>query len=720
MQWNPDRNAGFSAANPQRLFLPVIIDSEYHFSAVNVEVEQNSPHSLLWWMRRIIHLRQRYKAFGRGTLEFLQPDNSKVLAYIREYAGETILIVANLSRFAQCAELDLGRFRGQVPTEMFGQTKFPPIGELPYFLTLGPYAFYWFRLEWSAAEAGGPMMETRPRLEVAGSWDAALADPAVGELEQVLPAWLRRRRWFGGKARTVQHVEIEESVPLGDSKEEPLRVVIARVDYTEGEPERYMLPLIFAAEERARNITGDHPGAALALVHLTGGRGRSGAAGGESRMLCEAVWERDFWRPLMTMVEKKRGSDGRGGAVVTEQSKAFRELHARADGIDPHVHGGQQSNTSAIFGDALILKLFRKLSPGENPDLEISRFLTENGRHAPVPAMAGAVEYAPQRGEPMTLAVLHEFVANEGDAWVHTLDDLGRYFERVTSDMHEEGTASPTLPKGSLLEAARSDPPEVAHEMIGPYLQEVALLGRRTAEMHLALASDDTKPNFRPEPFTKLYQRSLYQSMRAGARRVFTLLRRQRSKLEETARPLAGRVLELEDAVVERYRAVLDRKISARRIRCHGDLHLGQILYTGKDFVFIDFEGEPDRTITERRIKASPLKDVAGMLRSFHYASFAARFGQIPGVEIGPEAREAAVPWMQFWYAWCAATYLRHYLETARTGDFLPQDDSELETLLDAYVLEKTVYEIGYELNNRPDWVRIPLEGVLDLVGAGS
>jgi maltose alpha-D-glucosyltransferase/alpha-amylase len=208
--------------------------------------------------------------------------------------------------------------------------------------------------------------------------------------------------------------------------------------------------------------------------------------------------------------------------------------------------------------------------------------------------------------------------------------------------------------------------------------------------------------------------------MRAGVRRVFSLLRRQRSRLDASAQPLAGQVLGLEEAIVERYKAVLDRRISARRIRCHGDLHLGQILYTGKDFVFIDFEGEPDRTITERRIKTSPLKDVAGMLRSFHYASFAARFGQIPGVEIGPEAREAAVPWMQFWYAWCAATYLRHYLETARAGNFLPDDDSELETLLDAYVLEKTVYEIGYELNNRPDWVRIPLEGVVDLVGAGT
>jgi maltose alpha-D-glucosyltransferase/alpha-amylase len=720
MQWNPDRNAGFSAANPQKLFLPVIIDSEYHFSAINVEVEQNSPHSLLWWMRRIIHLRKRYQAFGRGTLEFLHPDNPKVLAYIREYAGETILVVANLSRFAQCAELDLSRFRGQTPTELFGQTKFPPVGELPYFLTLGPYAFYWFRLEWSAAERGGPMMETLPRLEVTGSWDAALADPVVSELENVLPAWLRRHRWFGGKARTVQHVEVEESVPLGDSKDEPLRIVIARVNYTEGEPDRYMLPLIFAAEERARNITGDHPGAALAVVHLTGGRGKGGPSGAESRTLCEAVWERDFWRPLMTMVEKKRGSEGRAGAVVAQQSKAFRELYARTDGADPHVHGGQQSNTSAIFGDALILKLFRRLAAGENPDLEISRFLSENGRRAPVPTMAGAVEYAPRAGEPMTLAVLHAFVANEGDAWVHTLDDLGRFFERVTSDIHEEGTARPTLPRGSLLEAAACEPPQVAHEIIGPYLQEAALLGRRTAEMHLALASDDQQPNFRPEPFTKLYQRSLYQSMRAGVRRVFTLLRRARPKLDETAKPLAGRVLDLEDAIVGRYKAVLDRKISARRIRCHGDFHLGQVLYTGKDFVVIDFEGEPDRTITERRIKASPLKDVAGMLRSFHYASFAARFGQIPGVEIGPEAREAAVPWMQFWYAWCAATYLRHYLETAREGDFLPQDAAELETLLDAYVLEKTVYEIGYELNNRPDWVRIPLEGVLDLVGPGS
>ena len=719
MQWNPDRNAGFSSANPQRLYLPVVIDTEHHYSAVNVEVEQNSPHSLLWWMRRIIHLRKQYQVFGRGRLDFLHPDNSKVLAFIREYADETVLIVANLSRFTQCAQLDLSRFRGQTPIELFGHTQFPPIGKLPYFLTLAPYAFYWFRLKWRDEESG-PTMDTIPRIAVEHSWNDVFSGSRARQLEAVLPAWLARHRWYGGKARTVSRLQLEDILPISNTDsnqadggstadEEPLVLAVALVEYTEGEPERYLLPLIFAAEVRGRNIIGDHPRAALAIVEH--------AALSQTRTLCEAVWEAEFWQPFLEWIERETELPGQSGVLAGHQADQFAVLRkSLPDEIEPTVHGGQQSNTSAIYGDRLILKLFRRLAEGVNPDLEIARFFTTIERSAPVPPLAGSVEYRPHTGEPMTLAFLQEFVANEGDAWVYTLDELGRYFERISLLRGDEGEQQPVLPDGTLLQAARGELPPLAHDVITGYLESVELLGRRTAEMHLALSAPTTNSAFIAEPFTKLYQRSLYQSMRTGVRRVMNLLRKQAGTLDETLRPLADRVLKAESALNDRFKRVLDRKISAQRIRCHGDYHLGQVLYTGRDFIIIDFEGEPDRTASERRIKQSPLKDVAGMLRSFHYASYAARFGDAPGIPPGADTQELIGPWMDFWSAWCSATYLKHYLETAADGGFLPADDGELETLLGAYVLEKAVYELGYELNNRPDWVRIPLEAILQML----
>ncbi|WP_166819676.1 maltose alpha-D-glucosyltransferase [Thalassoroseus pseudoceratinae] len=717
MQWSPDRNAGFSQCNPQRLYLPVIIDTEYHYSSINVEVEANSPHSQLWWMRRIIHLRRDHQVFGRGRLEFLQPDNSKVLAYIRESEDETILVVANLSRFTQCAELDLSRFRGRTPTELFGKTDFPPIGELPYFLSLGPYGFYWFKLSWKDSEVDEADVTGAPRLRVSQDWTTLLAKSKPGAFENALASWLPRHRWFGGKARTIQTVKVEESIPLGDSETEPIAVIVVRVEYTEGEPERYMLPLIFADEERARNIVGDHPRAKLAEVENT--------STGEVRTLCEAVWESEFWQPLFAHIKDQQLLSTARGEFRGAASDQFAALSSElGESPEPSVHGGQQSNTSAIFGDSMILKLFRKIAPGVNPDLEISQFLSEfnsdpeNEFQAPVAPLAGSLEFEGNRDEAMTLAIMQGFVPNEGDAWVYTLDELGRYYERLQSAEVETSGAKATLPRGKMLQSTRKDIPDLAHDLISPYLQSVELLGQRTAEMHLALASNRSNPAFAPEGFTKLYQRSLYQSMRAGVRKVMTLLKKQRSNLSDELLPLADRVLAGETELMDRYKAVAETKIAAQRIRCHGDYHLGQVLYTGRDFVIIDFEGEPDRTIGERKIKQTPLKDVAGMIRSLHYASFAARFGQVPGGPTGPEAGDIAERWMQFWYAWCVTAYLKSYLASATSGEFLPQTEEGIQVLLDAYILEKAIYELGYELNNRPDWVQIPLVAIIDLLEA--
>lgn len=720
MQWNDDRNAGFSRANAQRLFLPVIIDAAFHYASRNVEVEQGRPHSMLWWMRRIIGLRKQQAAFGRGKIEFLTPDNPKVLAYLRQHDKETLLIVANLSRYAQCAELDLSRFRGQIPVELFGLTRFPPIGQLPYFLTLGPYAFYWFRLEWPSDEAE-PLAARLPTCNVSGRWDTLFEGKPLSCLEAALPAYLKRQRWFAGKARPIRRVRLLDVLTVHDAPEvtgemgrhgrpqaaglPATRLLVVRVDYVQGDAETYVLPVVFAQGEQELNILGDRPGAGIISV------ARSDA--GQGATLCDTTHESEFWVLLYDAIGHDRVIPGRQGEVKPFQTHAFLQF-AKGVPLETSVHGGEQSNTSAVLGGRLIWKLFRRISEGENPDLEISRYLTEKTNLTCVPQIAGALDYRGSDGDRYTLAVLHEYVANLGDAWVYTLDELGRYLERIGSEFSGAPPAG-ALPAGSLLELAEQVPPSLAQEVIGSYLPSAELLGKRTAELHLALAAGADE-SLAPEPFTRLYQRSLYQSMRALTRRSLGLLRRQQSHLPEPLAAAAGRLLEREEALLGKYREAAERRISALRTRCHGDFHLGQVLYTGKDFVIIDFEGEPERPISERRIKASPLRDVAGMIRSFHYASHAAVRSPPPETRFSATGGDDRTRWLTLWVQWTSASYLKAYLAEASRGSYLPGRREDLETLLDAHLLEKAVYELAYELNNRPEWVCIPLEGLLQLL----
>jgi maltose alpha-D-glucosyltransferase/alpha-amylase len=365
----------------------------------------------------------------------------------------------------------------------------------------------------------------------------------------------------------------------------------------------------------------------------------------------------------------------------------------------------------------LILMFFRRVQEGVNPDLEIGRFLTERVSFANTPPVAGALSFERQRGPVSTLAILHGFVPNQGDAWTYTLDALDQYFDRVAARREVD---LPVIPTGPLAAQLEEPTPTVATDNIGAYLESVRLMGQRTAELHVALAGDTNVPDFAPEPFGSLYQRSIYQSFRSGAREAFDLLRKQRRALPERARALAERMLGLEADVDKRLRTVLARKLTGMRIRFHGDYHLGQVLSTGKDFVILDFEGEPARSLSERRLKRSPLRDVAGMLRSFHYAAYTglARHDARGGAR--PEDADRLETWARYWYHWVSLTFLRAYLETARNAGFVPRTVPELQLLLDVFMLDKALYELRYELNNRPDWVTIPLRGILQLLETPS
>jgi len=388
---------------------------------------------------------------------------------------------------------------------------------------------------------------------------------------------------------------------------------------------------------------------------------------------------------------------------------------AAEEPLTPSVLKAEQSNTSVIYGDRFILKLFRRLDEGVNPELEIGRLLTEKTTLTHVPPLAGFIEYRRGRQEPLTVAILQGLVPKEGDAWQYTLDELERYFERVLTDRPEAEEVA--VPARSLLDLAEEAPSRLATDLIGPYLESARLLGERTADLHVALASALDDSSFVPEPMTPFSQRSIYQSMRSLTGQVLQLLRQRLSEIPEELSDEAQQLLGLEETILQRFQSILGGRSTAMLIRCHGDYHLGQVLYTGKDFVIIDFEGEPARPLSERRIKRCALRDVASMLRSFHYAAYATLFNHRVSVTVRPEDIAALEPWARFWYRWVSAAFLKAYLAGASQVPFLPQGRDELQVLLDVHLLEKAIYELGYELNNRPDWIGIPLQGILDLVG---
>jgi len=707
MQWSADRNAGFSRANPHQLYLPVIIDPEYHFEVFNVEAQQNNRHSLLWWMRRMIFLRNRIQAFSRGSLTFLEPENPKILAFVREHQDQRILVVANFSRYVQFAELDLNDYAGSVPVEVFSNSPFPKVAEdESYFITLGPHSFYWFSLQPETEFAGYVGEAVEPEelalVVVQTDWEEVFEDQ-VKSLERQLPAYMLRQRWFGGKGRVVKAAHLQEAFALR-LPAVAAYLAFVRVEYTDGSAETYTLPITYGAGPEVEPILDEHPRAAIVRIRIE--------ADNTQGYLLDAFFRPEFRDGLLAALAKRASYRGDRGKMAAVTSRAFKNLYDRNEPCEARLMKAEQSNTSVLYGHRFILKLFRRLQEGVNPDLEIGRFLTRKG-FAHLPPVAGALEYHLDRQEPITLAILQGFVPNQGDAWEYSLDSLHRFYERVLETRSDPAAS----PRESLVATAQKELPPEAAEKIGAYLESARLLARRTAQMHSVLASDSEDSRFAPEGFSKLYQRSLYQSMRSLTMSVMDQLKKQRSKLPESLQAAAERMVDRKPDILDAMRSLTEIRISAKRLRCHGDYHLGQVLYTGKDFFIIDFEGEPARPVSERRIKRSPLRDVAGMLRSFHYAAYSALFTEQRRGLFLEKDRRFAESWADFWYQWVSAVYLHHYLAEAAAGDFLPQTPRELQVLLDALLLEKAVYELGYELNNRPDWLQIPVKGIERLLG---
>jgi maltose alpha-D-glucosyltransferase/alpha-amylase len=706
MQWSSDKNAGFSRANPQSLFLPIILDPEYHYEAVNVENQQHNPDSLLWWTKRLLAMRKRWPVFGTGSIEFLQPDNRKILAFVRRDEKQCVLVVCNLGRSVEMVELNLSAYPQMVPVEIFSRNAFPPISDQPYLLTIGPHAFYWFSLEprFAEADAASSAAPEIATLEASHDWTELLDPQGSRRLEIQLQDYIAPRRWFGGKTQVIKNVRIQEVITVPTESSSSF-LLFVDIEYIQGDPEHYLLPLAFATGEEAAKLQQERPHLIIARLLLR----ESGAEG----FIYDAIGGRDFARALLDTMGNRRALKGLAGEVKGFSLDSYRQIYGdEAQPLEPLLGRAEQSNSAILFSDKFILKTFRRLESGINPDLEINRFLARN--HFPhVPPLAGGLVYRSRDGRETSLGILSGFAPNCRDGWDFTLDALGRYYARVGS-LPEESRTPPPI-EGTHLEAVESELSVLVTERLSTYVEAARLLGERTAELHLCLASDGDDPDFAPEPLNPFYQRSLFQSMRNMAVQNLALLRSKLKKVPESARAEAERVVSLQSDILKRLRAVTDTRLSGMRMRVHGDYHLGQVLHTGKDFLIIDFEGEPARSLSSRRFKRTALTDVAGMLRSLDYAAHSALFQQLERGVITSEAMKWVEPWAKFWTHWTSVIFLHAYLGRALTGGFLPKTNPELKILLEANLLNKALYELGYELNSRPDWVRIPLQGILQL-----
>jgi len=706
MQWSADRNAGFSRANPQRLYLPVVIDPEYHYEAVNVEAQERNHTSLLWWMKRLVAARKRYRAFGRGALEFVRSDNSKILSFVREHDGETILVVINLSQYPQAVELDLSKFRGVQPEEIFSGNDFPMVRKTGYSLTVGAHDFYWLILKRNQGGVAAAAEVEIPAIAMTRPWERGFTEAFREKLaETVLEPYLRRCRWFGGKARRIKNVSIRETIPVGQGKE-TTQILFVKVAYREGEPETYLLPLAFSTRDEEIRFL-EEAGAVVARFK----------AGGASGALFDGVYNEAFRRNLFRLMTKRHGLDTEGGRLTGYPGRYLKTLKDRMDSFEKsQVLRAEQSNTAILYGNDLFFKLYRKVEKGINSELEICRLLSERSRYPNTPPFAGGIGYRGMEREPYILGVMQAYLPNQGSAWDQALDHLGRYYQQILTLGTDLPDPQSLLPADYSFEELAGRPvPDTVLQLIGThYLDMMGLLGERTAELHTMLALAEDEAAFAPESFSLLYQRSLYQSFQSLARSSFELLRKSLPSLSEDTAALARRVLSQSRAVMERFRPIYKDKLKALKIRIHGDYHLGQVLIAGSDFLIIDFEGEPAKSLSERRLKRGALRDVAGMVRSFHYA---ARMSLEEHLATRKEDAGRLEIWAEVWARYVSAAFFRRYLLEIGPHGIIPAEPEAVQIMMEAYLMNKVLYEITYELNSRPDWVSIPLHGLLSILG---
>jgi maltose alpha-D-glucosyltransferase/alpha-amylase len=702
MQWRPERNGGFSRADPQRLYLQPIMDPIYGYEAVNVEAQMRDPSSLLQWMRRMLGVRGGFQAFGRGRLTFLKPGNRKILAYLREYGDEIILCVANLARNPEPVELDLARYKGRVPIELMGRTAFPPVGDLPYLLTLGGHGFMWFRL---ALDVQAPSWhderlppEELPVLVLFDAWASLFRERVVpwrmsmsekvrAQFErEVLPDFVKGRRWFAAKGDTIRRVALVDHVEWTHDGRSSLLALVRVQTGEEGAPgDPYFLPLTLAWEDRDEERMKALAPAAIAKIRQQA----------EVGILADAFGDESFCRSLVDAIGNATTLKSAHGTLSFNPTSEFQRIAgSELERLHIVVPPAQSSNTIVALGERLFMKGYRRLQVGVNPEVEIGRYLTDVVHFRNSVPVAGSLDYVSEDGRTTTLVLLQGYVENQGNGWDYTLNYLRQSFERW-----------PPQP----------DAAEGVNEH-GGYLALIRTLGTRTGELHAAFAASRGDPAFDPEPVSPQDIRDWTAQVRRDVEGTLDRLSVRLDTLPQTLQADAQLVVERGEQIVgavERHAADSTRSV---RMRVHGDYHLGQVLLVENDWVLVDFEGEPSRPLDERRHKTSPLKDVAGMLRSFDYAMHVAL------ARVISERPDAATPLARLARDWRAAVieaFVTAYDEVMQQHG-LARAREEAAGLVELFTFEKLTYELNYEAANRPDWVAIPLGGLIERLGTSG
>jgi maltose alpha-D-glucosyltransferase/alpha-amylase len=738
MQWSGDRNAGFSTANREQLYLPVVTDPGHDFAAVNVSAQQADPHSLLWWMKRLIALRKRHTAFGRGNLEFLYPDNRHVLAFIRSLGDETILVVANLSRFFQPVELDLAAHEGRQPVEMFGRVEFPTVGRAPYPLSLGPHEFLWFTLEHAAGAAagGGPAdLDTLPVRWAGDLLDGTLDNP----LSAILLRWIVDRPWYRGRGRRIKDGEILDRIevpaspgiaaPAGPASAESAApagaalLIVLRVNYSDGEPDTYLVPLTTAAVFADSLVFADGipcrvepPGlriAGLAPIDRRAAKGLPVDARSVEGFLVDATLDPGLAASLIDAIVRRRRVRGARSEFVGRPESALRSRSAAlALSVGDELRAGEPLAAAATADVALHLR--RVLEPGSDPESEVVRFLTRRGLTW-VPRIVGELEYLAGPGSSSSAGLLRDALASDGNLAESTRHALLGFLEQAAAMPTPAQAPAPT--SAEILRTAGQDQPEVARDLLGSELEIARATGRRVGELHRVLASAPEEPAFAPERFTRLYQKSVYQSVDALANRAFRLLADRSARLEGPAGADAAIAVGLKAELADRLRALPLTKFGGSRIRIHGALDLGRVQRTDHGLVIVGLEGDTRRAVSERRLKRSALRDVASMLHSFHDLSLGRLRQADIGGSIRPEDGASVEVWARQWCLWTSAAFVAGYRETVDGADFLPAEEAEWVVLLDTFRLAQALDDLISDLRGEPDRLPGSIRGLLELLG---
>ena len=771
MQWSPDRNAGFSSANPQKLYLPLILDPEYHYEAVNVETQRANTSSLFWYMKRIISVRKKFKTFGRGNLKFLSVENPKVLAFTRNDGEETLLIVVNLSKFSQAAEVDLLAYKGYVPVDVFSSNRFPVIKEEGlYFFTLAPYAFQWFTLE-----KAHPEMDEKDALPllIIRQWDTLMEGNAKRVLENnILPRYLPKVNWYTENRRSIYSVSITDFAKIGETTmpvspagktntanvantatpvdqtepgrsanpiqptkptqsdntagSSPVKPVadpanpnlaadsdpnknkppgktpedytifwsLLEITYQNGPPGLYQLPLYFLKGERAEKFLVSCPQAVVAKVRSSDEDGLLVDAFFTIEGQMEVLRKMAGHKKVLLAPDRIHHDRRR---IEFYANQPLKQHFQQAADIRPRIHVSDEYNTSITYDGSFFLKMYRRVDPGINPDLEITRFLSNEVKFEHIPAFIGAIEWKYGKGSDIVLGIMQEMIENHGDGYTFFSERAHNYMERLLAGDRKD---FPTDRLGTLIDPLGFDElPEALQVLIGaPAAEQARLLGLRTAEMHLALASGAGK-DFKPEVFSLHYQRSLFSSMQSLVRQTYQSLAAKVNSLPPDLRERKERILSYRPELLNILKKIYFKKLDAIKIRIHGNYHLRQVLLTGKDLVIQDYGGDPSHPVSERRLKRSPLTDLASMVASIHEVTYDAFLNNQQSLTVN---LDELLPYAPYWAHYISGFFIKAWFGAVKGSALVPAAKEDCERMWQNYLLQKALFDFNRELNKDP------------------